>query len=274
MLTHILGGQGDGAGVLASARGFAGVHGAVVSDVLDNPLLPVRYSERGVVLAGLDQVTDTDGQAVAAGRGHGIVDLAAPDPPGADAFVQRGGFVVGGDGDRLLAVSMGGDVLTRLLAVCKADARRYAHPRLLANWNDWFTFALGWQPEEFTRARAVWPKVQRMAVRLHATDARMTLGTDMSNPWIAPGISLHREMQLLAEAGVPVTQLLQAATVTAAEALGAGQRLGRIAPGFEADLLVLDANPLDDIRHTRHIHAVVLDGQFLATDALNQLKGE
>ena len=156
----------------------------------------------------------------------------------------------------------------------KDDARRYAHPRLLANWNDWFTFALGWQPEDFTRARAVWPKVQRMAVRLHATDARMTLGTDMSNPWIAPGISLHREMQLLAEAGVPVPHLLQVATRTAAEALGAGQRLGRIAPGFEADLLVLDANPLDDIRHTRDIHAVVLDGQFLATDALNQLKGE
>ncbi|MGB3392281.1 MAG: amidohydrolase family protein, partial [Stenotrophomonas sp.] len=156
----------------------------------------------------------------------------------------------------------------------KDDARRYAHPRLLAHWNDWFTFAIGWQPEDFARARAVWPKVQRMAVRLHATAARMTLGTDMSNPWIAPGISLHCEMQLLAEAGVPVTHLLQAATVTAAEALGAGQRLGRIAPGFEADLLVLDANPLDDIRHTRDIHAVVLDGQFLTTDALNQLKGE
>ncbi len=156
----------------------------------------------------------------------------------------------------------------------KDDARRYAHPRLLASWNDWFTFAIGWQPEDFVRARAVWPKVQRMAVRLHATGARMTLGTDMSNPWIAPGISLHREMQLLAEAGVPVSHLLQAATRTAAEALGAGQRLGRIAPGFEADLLVLDANPLDDIRHTRDIHAVVLDGQFLTTHALNQLKGE
>ncbi|AKC86583.1 amidohydrolase family protein [Pseudoxanthomonas suwonensis] len=156
----------------------------------------------------------------------------------------------------------------------KADARDHAHPRLLANWNDWFTFAIGWQPEDFVRARAIWPKVQRMAVRLHATDARMTLGTDMSNPWIAPGISLHREMQLLADAGVPVPRILLAATRNPAEALGAGKRLGRVVAGYEADLLVLDANPLDDIGHTRDIHAVVLDGRFLDQEALDQLKGE
>ncbi|AOH35777.1 amidohydrolase family protein [Luteimonas sp. JM171] len=156
----------------------------------------------------------------------------------------------------------------------KDDARRHAHPTLLAHWNEWFTFAIGWKPEDFQRARAVWPKVQRMAARLYATDARMTLGTDMSNPWIAPGISLHREMQLLAEAGVSNERLLLAATRNAADALGAGDRLGRIAAGFEADLLVLDANPLEDIQHTRDIHAVVLDGTFLTATALDQLKGE
>jgi imidazolonepropionase-like amidohydrolase len=156
----------------------------------------------------------------------------------------------------------------------KDDARRYAHPRLLANWTEWFTFAVGWKPEDFERARAVWPKVQRMTARLYATDARMTVGTDMSNPWIAPGISLHREMQLLADAGVPPSRILMAATRNAAEALGAGDRLGRIAPGFEADLVVLDANPLEDIQRTRGIHAVVLDGQLLASDAIDRLKGE
>ncbi|AWV06200.1 amidohydrolase family protein [Marilutibacter maris] len=156
----------------------------------------------------------------------------------------------------------------------KDDARRHSHPALQASWNDWFTFAIGWKPEDFVRARAIWPKVQRMAVRLYATDARLTLGTDMSNPWIAPGISLHREMQLLAEAGVPAATVLRAATVNAADALGAERRLGRIAPGHEADLLVLDADPLQDIRNTRAIHAVVLDGRLLDTAALDALKGE
>jgi len=150
----------------------------------------------------------------------------------------------------------------------KADARQYAHPRLLANWEDWFTFALGWATEDFERARAIWPKVQRMAYRLYTSDARMTLGTDMGNPWIAPGISLHREMQLLADAGVPNGRILAAATVNAADALGAGQRLGRIEPGFEADLLVLDRNPLADIANTRAIHAVVLKGHYLSAQTL------
>lgn len=156
----------------------------------------------------------------------------------------------------------------------KQDARQYAHPRLVANWEEWFTFAIGWEPEDFQRARAVWPKVERMAVRLHATDARLTIGTDMSNPWIAPGISLHREMVLLAEAGVPTARILAAATTNAADALGAGDRLGRIKPGFEADLVVLEADPLVDIRHARRIHAVILDGQFIDAGELAELKGE
>lgn len=145
----------------------------------------------------------------------------------------------------------------------REDTRRLAHPRLKANWEDWFTFAVGWQAGDFERARAIWPKVQRLTQRIYTGRARVTVGTDMSNPWIAPGISLHREMALLAEAGVPPARILAAATVNGAEALGAGDRLGRIAEGFEADLIVLDANPLDDIEHTQAIHAVVADGRWL-----------
>lgn len=153
----------------------------------------------------------------------------------------------------------------------KEDTRRLAHPRLRANWEDWFTFAAGWQAEDFERARAIWPKVRRLTQRIYTGSARVTVGTDMSNPWIAPGISLHREMSLLAEAGVPADRILAAATVNAAEALGAGERLGRIAEGFEADMVVLDANPLDDIDHTQAIHAVVADGRWLDRDNLAEL---
>ncbi|MFD1041807.1 amidohydrolase family protein [Pseudoxanthomonas kaohsiungensis] len=156
----------------------------------------------------------------------------------------------------------------------RTDARELAPARLLASWNGGFTFAMGWEPGDFVRARAIWTKVQRMAVRLHATGARMTVGTDMGNPWVAPGISLHREMQLLAEAGVSAPQVLLAATRNGAEALGAGTRLGRIAEGYEADLLVLDANPLDDITRTRGIHAVVLDGRYLDRATLDRFTGE
>lgn len=159
-------------------------------------------------------------------------------------------------------------------SVYKADSRRLAHPRMLANWEDWFTFAAGWQSEDFQRARAIWPRVQRMAKRIYTSNARVTIGTDLGNPWIAPGISMHREMTLLSEAGVPVDRVLAAATVHAAEALGAGDRLGRITEGFEADLIVLDANPLDLIANTQAIHAVLLDGHWLDSAKLSKLSNE
>jgi len=154
------------------------------------------------------------------------------------------------------------------------EARRYAHPRLFENWTSFFTFAIGWEADDFARARAVWPKVQRMAVRLYASSARMTIGTDMSNPWIAPGISFHREMNLLADAGVPNARILAAATWQAADALGAGDRLGRVAIGYEADLLVLDDNPLEDLAHAREAHALVVDGRYLDSAALVTLRGD
>jgi imidazolonepropionase-like amidohydrolase len=156
----------------------------------------------------------------------------------------------------------------------KADAQRYAHPRHLASWQGWFTFAIGWNPQDFVRARAIWPKVQRFAQRVYGTQARLTLGTDLGNPWIAPGISLHREMQRLHEAGVPMARVLAAATINAADALGAADRLGRVAVGFEADLVILDADPLFDVTHTLGIHAVVIDGEYLGPQALARLKGE
>lgn len=113
-----------------------------------------------------------------------------------------------------------------------------------------------------------------MAQRIYASQARVTIGTDMSNPWIAPGISLHREMALLGEAGVPSARVLQAATANAADALGIGERTGRIHRGFEADLLVLDGNPLEQLAHTRAIHSVVMDGAQFSRPQLAALKEE
>lgn len=156
----------------------------------------------------------------------------------------------------------------------KDDTRRYAHPRLRKNWEDFFTFTIGWGAEDFRRARAIWPKVERLTQRIYASQARVTLGTDMSNPWIAPGISLHREMILLGEAGVPNARVLQAATANAADALGIGDRTGRIQRGYEADLLVLNANPLEQLAHTRTIHSVVVDGRQLSSQELARLKGQ
>jgi uncharacterized protein len=106
-------------------------------------------------------------------------------------------------------------------------------------------------------------------VRLfHEAGGLVVAGTD-NHP--APGFGIHDEMRLLVEAGLPPLGALQAATLNAARALGWQERLGTIAPGKLADLVLLDANPLEDILNTRTIHAVILNGRVVDRAELDAL---
>nr|MBA3890204.1 amidohydrolase family protein [Gemmatimonadaceae bacterium] len=89
-------------------------------------------------------------------------------------------------------------------------------------------------------------------------------------PFVYAGASLHEELALLVASGLTPLQALQAATLNPARYLSATDSLGTVAPGKLADLVLLDANPLEDIRNTQRIHAVVLNGRLLARAALLQ----
>jgi imidazolonepropionase-like amidohydrolase len=78
------------------------------------------------------------------------------------------------------------------------------------------------------------------------------------------------EMRLLTDAGLPPVAALQAATINPAYAMGWDDQLGSIEVGKLADLVVLDANPLDDIANVRKIHAVVADGRLLDRAILDE----
>jgi imidazolonepropionase-like amidohydrolase len=91
---------------------------------------------------------------------------------------------------------------------------------------------------------------------------KILAGTDTPNPYVFPGSSLHDELELLVKAGLTPLQALQAATLRPAEYLGMAGRLGTIAPGKLADLVLLSADPLADIANTRRIEAVVLNGRI------------
>jgi imidazolonepropionase-like amidohydrolase len=93
-------------------------------------------------------------------------------------------------------------------------------------------------------------------------------GTDCPNVAIVSGYSLHRELELLVRAGLPPLDALLAATRYPAALLGKADRLGTIAPGRAADMLVLSADPLLDIRNTRRIERVVARGLVYEPDAL------
>jgi imidazolonepropionase-like amidohydrolase len=85
-------------------------------------------------------------------------------------------------------------------------------------------------------------------------------GTDTGVPGVVLGLASQIELLLHVEAGLSTAAALQAATITAAEMIGAGKELGLIAPGRHADLVVLDADPLADIGNVRRISRVMKAG--------------
>ena len=100
---------------------------------------------------------------------------------------------------------------------------------------------------------------------------RLLVGTDAPLPYVVPGFSVHDELELLVRAGLTPMQALQAATREPAAYLDALDSLGTIARGRVADLLLLDGDPLRDIRNTRRIRGVVVDGRHLDRAALDAL---
>jgi imidazolonepropionase-like amidohydrolase/ABC-type multidrug transport system permease subunit len=89
----------------------------------------------------------------------------------------------------------------------------------------------------------------------------LVTGSDAGNMLVFHGPTVHRELQLWVEAGIPPAVALQAATANAAKLLRADARIGRIAPGLDANLLIVDGDPTRDIAATERISTVVIKGE-------------
>jgi len=96
-------------------------------------------------------------------------------------------------------------------------------------------------------------------------------GTDTGNPFCFPGFSLHDELALMVIGGLTPVEALRAATLNPAKFLGLDKTLGTIEPGKIADLVLLDADPLADIRNTQRINAVISNGRLFDRKALNKM---
>ena len=100
----------------------------------------------------------------------------------------------------------------------------------------------------------------------------MLAGTDLGVILVYPGSSVHEEMALMAEKiGMSPASVLQAATVNPAKFFNMLNLLGTIQPGKLADLVLLDANPLLDIKNTRLVNGVIVNGKYLDRRALNDV---
>jgi imidazolonepropionase-like amidohydrolase len=103
---------------------------------------------------------------------------------------------------------------------------------------------------------------------------KILAGTDLGNPYIYPGFSLHDEMVLLVQAGLTPLEALQTATINPAKFVGKEKELGTIERGKLANLVLLDANPLASISNTQRINAVVVNGRYLPKETLQKLLAE
>jgi imidazolonepropionase-like amidohydrolase len=122
-------------------------------------------------------------------------------------------------------------------------------------------YSAGWSAEEMAEAKRAFPLMIQIIRVFHDRGVLLTVGTDYQNPWMTPGVAFHRELELLASAGIPPLEVLRIATRNGAEALGVLKDAGTIEAGKRADFVVLTADPLESISNTRKIERVFLRGK-------------
>lgn len=159
---------------------------------------------------------------------------------------------------RLKALSQTNEACGRAVPARLADAWRLH--RLLDQFE---------QPQDWV---AVYQGAVERLRRLHRAGVQFLAGTDFGARFVCPGSGLHEELErLVAEIGLTPGEALQAATRNAAQFFGEEQRSGTIEVGKLADMVLLETNPLDDIRNTRRIAAVIAAGVYYDRSALQRL---
>ena len=121
-----------------------------------------------------------------------------------------------------------------------------------------------WQKETWTWwMKLMTPVAQENIRKIHAAGGVFALGSDQSS-----GPAVHREMELLVDAGISPTDVIKIATLNAARYLGVADQLGSIEEGKIADLVLLNGNPLDDINAAKQIDSVIKAGEVVAREEL------
>lgn len=119
--------------------------------------------------------------------------------------------------------------------------------------------------------RALWARQLKLTKLFDDAGVPMLAGTDLGGQWIAPGVSLHQEFDLLGEAGLSPLRILQMTTIDGARFLGREATMGSVAEGRNADLVLLDGNPLASAANLHRIAAVMRAGRYYDRAALDGL---
>jgi hypothetical protein len=114
----------------------------------------------------------------------------------------------------------------------------------------------------------------RMLVALYEAGARLLLGSDSPQVYSVPGFSLAHELRAMVGAGLPIYAVLEAATRGPAEYFGQTTEFGMVAVGLRADLILLDGNPLEDVRNVHRQAGVMLRGCWLPKAEIDRRLGQ
>jgi len=159
-------------------------------------------------------------------------------------------------------------ILLNDLSDVKTDPDNDIIPARLKKW--WTAYrarsALGPDTQELRKQE--FARYQELTGILYRAGIPLLAGTDAPEPFVPPGASLHRELELMVGAGMTPAAALQSATIQNARALRQADKLGTIEEGKLADLVILDGDPLADIRNTRKIYKVIRGGIVCDPQAL------
>lgn len=147
---------------------------------------------------------------------------------------------------------------------------RYLPQIVEENWRESAAARADSEVTAFRAQQSEW--LLNMTGKIHRAGIEIMAGTDTPIGLLTPGKSLHRELLLLVEAGLTPMEALKTATLNPAQYFGMDDELGTIEEGMWADLILLNSNPLEDIRNTKEIHTVIRQGNVLNPDKINQIK--
>lgn len=151
---------------------------------------------------------------------------------------------------------------------------RYVNKATVALWNklgDQFALL----PADAVATLQSYYGLQKKVTKLmQENGAPILAGSDMGGVWLIPGFSLHQEFHQLADAGLTPLQILQATTLNPAKFLNREAETGSVDEGKNANLVLLDSNPMADVSGLDKIFGVVLRGKYFSSEALDKMKGE
>jgi len=148
---------------------------------------------------------------------------------------------------------------------------RYVPLKLRKSVNFYLEPARSWSAERKAGTERLFQYRLRRIRDMHRAGVELLAGTDTAFGYPVAGFALHDELGLLVQAGLTPMEALKTATYNPAKYFGLLSSLGTVEPGKIANLVLLNANPLDDIGNTKKIEAVIVNGRYLSRKQLDQL---